>query len=233
MMPRINSGAKASPPLNLPQLDKTEDIFERTDKTPNLPEVSPTRLTPVPTGPSEPLTELPDDLEAEGGGHKKFFFIGLAAVIVILVGAGYFAYSKFFKAVPSSLPELNLNEQPALNQNINQPVSQNLNASVNLNVNANQNVNVPTEPPANANTNRRANLDSDKDGLTDGEEETYGTDAFEPDSDGDGLYDREEVKVYHTNPLNPDTDADGYLDGDEVEHGYNPLGPGKLLDINL
>lgn len=48
-------------------------------------------------------------------------------------------------------------------------------------------------------------LDSDADGLTDTEEEGYGTD-----------------------PLNPDTDGDGYSDGDEVASGYDPNGPGLL-----
>lgn len=48
-------------------------------------------------------------------------------------------------------------------------------------------------------------LDSDADGLTDAEEERYGTD-----------------------PMNPDTDGDGYSDGDEVASGYNPNGPGLL-----
>jgi len=36
------------------------------------------------------------------------------------------------------------------------------------------------------------------------------------DSDGDGLFDREEAEVYHTDYLNPDTDGDGLTDGDEV-----------------
>jgi hypothetical protein len=35
--------------------------------------------------------------------------------------------------------------------------------------------------------------------------------------------------VWHTDPLNPDTDGDGFKDGDEVKNGFNPLGPGKLL----
>jgi hypothetical protein len=47
------------------------------------------------------------------------------------------------------------------------------------------------------------------------------------DSDNDGLTDKEETEVYRTNPKNPDTDGDGYKDGDEVRNGYNPLGPGK------
>jgi len=47
------------------------------------------------------------------------------------------------------------------------------------------------------------------------------------DSDEDGLSDEEEI-FYGTDKNNPDTDGDGYLDGDEVEGGYNPQGEGKL-----
>ncbi|MBI5733624.1 MAG: hypothetical protein HY973_01620 [Candidatus Kerfeldbacteria bacterium] len=47
------------------------------------------------------------------------------------------------------------------------------------------------------------------------------------DSDGDGLNDKEE-EFYGTGKNNPDTDGDGYKDGDEVKNGYNPLGTGKL-----
>lgn len=62
--------------------------------------------------------------------------------------------------------------------------------------------------------------DDDSDGLTNAEERRYGTDPGNPDTDGDGLKDGEEVKRYHTNPLNPDTDGDGLSDGDEV-HRYH------------
>ncbi len=58
--------------------------------------------------------------------------------------------------------------------------------------------------------------DHDKDGLTKREEQELGTDPNNPDTDGDGLMDGEEVNKYFTNPLNPDTDADGLKDGDEV-----------------
>jgi hypothetical protein len=50
----------------------------------------------------------------------------------------------------------------------------------------------------------------------------------ETDSDGDGLTDIEELKIYGTDPQKADTDGDGFLDGDEVKNGYNPLGEGKL-----
>ena len=66
--------------------------------------------------------------------------------------------------------------------------------------------------------------DDDNDGLTNAEERRYGTDPNNPDTDGDGLTDGEEVKRYHTNPLNPDTDGDGLSDGDEVfKYHTNPL----------
>lgn len=74
-------------------------------------------------------------------------------------------------------------------------------------------------------------IDTDKDGLTDSQEAGLGTNPNSTDTDADGLFDREEVEVYKINPLNPDTDGDTFLDGAEVKAGYNPNGPGKLLEI--
>ncbi len=45
------------------------------------------------------------------------------------------------------------------------------------------------------------------------------------DSDKDGLTDEMEV-FYGTDKNNPDTDGDGYKDGEEVNNGYDPLLPG-------
>jgi hypothetical protein len=90
--------------------------------------------------------------------------------------------------------------------------------------------------------------DSDGDGLTDSEENELGTDPFNPDTDGDELWDGREVNELgtdplntdtdgdalsdgdevlrrSTDPLNPDTDGDGLLDGDEVRRGTDPLNP--------
>lgn len=49
------------------------------------------------------------------------------------------------------------------------------------------------------------------------------------DSDGDGLTDFAEINIYNTDPNNPDTDGDGYLDGEEVKNGFNPRGEGLLV----
>jgi len=57
---------------------------------------------------------------------------------------------------------------------------------------------------------KETSIDSDNDGLTDKQEQTIGTDPYNPDSDGDGYTDFEEVG---TNPANPrDTDRDGIID---------------------
>jgi hypothetical protein len=41
------------------------------------------------------------------------------------------------------------------------------------------------------------------------------------DTDGDGLYDEEEV-TYGTDLKNPDTDGDFYTDTEEVNYGWDP-----------
>ena len=51
------------------------------------------------------------------------------------------------------------------------------------------------------------------------------------DSDHDGLSDFEEVNIFGTDSNNPDTDGDGMKDGDEVKKGRNPLGKGSLRDL--
>jgi len=51
------------------------------------------------------------------------------------------------------------------------------------------------------------------------------------DRDHDGLSDWEETHIYGTDPDDPDTDGDGVSDGDEVFLGRNPLGTGSLKDI--
>jgi hypothetical protein len=67
--------------------------------------------------------------------------------------------------------------------------------------------------------------DPDRDGLTNLQEFQAGTDPNNPDSDGDGLNDGDEVNKYHTNPLLADTDGDGIPDGVEIQTGSNPLDP--------
>lgn len=67
--------------------------------------------------------------------------------------------------------------------------------------------------------------DSDGDGLTDAEEVALMTDPVKPDTDGDGLSDFEELREYSTNPLLVDSDGDGREDGAEIAAGFDPNDP--------
>ena len=42
------------------------------------------------------------------------------------------------------------------------------------------------------------------------------------DSDEDGLPDAYEILVSHTDPHNPDSDGDGWMDGEEILNGTDP-----------
>lgn len=80
------------------------------------------------------------------------------------------------------------------------------------------------------------NPDTDGDGYKDGEEVLNGYDPLKPgsvrlDTDGDGLLENEEFK-WKTDPFNPDTDGDSFKDGEEIKNGYDPTvrGDGKGSD---
>lgn len=73
--------------------------------------------------------------------------------------------------------------------------------------------------------NRRADDerdDDDEDGLINEQERALGTDLLNPDSDGDGLLDGEEVNEHDTDPNRADSDDDGVLDPDELRFGSDP-----------
>jgi len=49
-----------------------------------------------------------------------------------------------------------------------------------------------------------------------------------PDSDRDRVPDKDEVGIYKTDPENPDTDGDGFGDWEELNTGFSPLNPKKV-----
>lgn len=64
--------------------------------------------------------------------------------------------------------------------------------------------------------------DPDKDGLTNLQEQSLGTDPLVADTDHDGLNDGYETNVSHTNPLSKDSDNDGLQDDSELKVGTDP-----------
>lgn len=184
-----------------------EDMFQNTDQpvNPNIP--SPTPIQSIPSAPvPTPPPSISSELRMSTG--KIILFVAGAAIIVAIAGfISYYVLSARESVVPAIVtqePTEQTTTPAEENPVIEQPVVE--------------------EPVV---------VDTDKDGLTDEEEETLGTSPRSSDTDRDELYDYEEVQVYHTNPLSKDSDDDGYEDGVEIAGGYDPNGPGKLLELPL
>ncbi len=195
--------------------DKTEpsDIFADipSEKTEPRPAAA-TGTTPLPVGESGVI------MQQATFGKKGIL---LLAVVVILIGGGVAAYfvtrgrSTPQAVLPAAIVETPQPQPEPQPQPQPQPEPQPEPATQ-----------PATETPATSPT-----IDTDGDGLSDAREVALGTNSNLVDTDADGLNDREEVEVYMTDPLNPDTDGDTFKDGEEVRNGYNPKGPGKLLQL--
>ncbi len=74
-----------------------------------------------------------------------------------------------------------------------------------------------------ADVNNGASGDPDSDALLNVDEQTQGTNPWEPDSDSDGADDGAEVQTHGTDPLDPDSDNDLIPDGWEIDNGLLPL----------
>jgi len=72
--------------------------------------------------------------------------------------------------------------------------------------------------------------DPDEDGLINMDEEFYGTLYNNPDSDGDGISDGDEVYLFGSNPNSQNTDNDEFLDNEEAYGVYAPDNPGADTD---
>ncbi len=243
----------AAAPGNLPM--EAEDIFKDVEKTADLPappSKSPDALSSgmlkkkeAPPAPSAALTPTPASAVTGLGGASVLskpilgkILLAVAAVVVVGgVGyAGWWAYGQFVqnresRLLPTTTPVLQpeapvIPPTPASEQPVTSPAPTEPSPSAVSPETTSTNVTTKT-------TNDKIlfgeQIDTDKDGLDDVREKEIGTDPNNPDTDGDGLSDGDEVLIWKTNPLNSDTDGDGYPDGKEVRNGYNPLGSGKLF----
>jgi len=73
-----------------------------------------------------------------------------------------------------------------------------------------------TAEPVAADTAVATETDLDADNYADALEWDLGLDPTNPDTDGDGVADGDEINIYGTAPTLADTDGDGVLDGEEL-----------------
>lgn len=208
--------------------NEPEDVFAQTDAA--APQMTPptmsTSVPPVAT-PATPAASMasapaPEPMKMAEPSEKRPFPWKLVVLFVAIMAVVGLAFFLSMKILNSRTPVT-----PAAPVDTTQPAAQAPAPTAEV---------PAATPPVEQTTPAPtpvvdATLDSDKDGLTDAREVQLGTDPKNPDTDSDGLFDKEEVDVYHTNPLNSDTDGDGFKDGAEVKNGYNPNGSGKLLQV--
>lgn len=173
-----------------------------------MPQEEPASISPI----MAQASQTPAPIAAPPSSRKKLLLLVLALVILLVAGVSVWFF--FLRVGLESVSNTPPSETSS-------PAS-----GVETQIQTNQGTKPSPVPPASP------ALDTDGDGLTDDEERVFKLDPTLPDTDGDGLTDREEVRVFSTDPLKPDTDSDGFSDGTEVRSGYDPKGPGKLLDID-
>lgn len=196
-----------------------EDQQTRTGAPATAP--APTRIPPPPirtpmsgAGSPDILSEAPKSaptppraMPPKRGGRKIALVFLIVIIAILLIVGGVLAYFSFLRQAPNANTNLPANN---VNGNVNEIVNLNTNANVNGNENANinENLNFVQPPPAEI----VFGSDADFDGLTDNQEDLYGT-----------------------NKDNPDTDGDTYLDGAELEGLFDPtkVGGALLVDSDL
>lgn len=205
-------------PSNLPVPPSPEpaDLFADSDPVttpsatpaPSLPESTPiSEPAPLPEATPRPEMRAPlAPVTPEESSGKGVFLLVFGVLTVILVVLGVAAFLAYRTLIEAREDEPNVEITIPDLETVEEPIAE------------------VEETPS-------STVDTDNDGLTDLEEARYGTDADRSDTDNDGLPDKDEVEKYDTDPIDPDTDGDTFLDGVEVIGGYDPKGPGKLVDL--
>ncbi len=76
-------------------------------------------------------------------------------------------------------------------------------------------------------------VDTDRDDLVDADEADLGLDAYDRDTDDDGIEDGQEVNVVGSDPKLADTDGDGFIDGyEEANRDSQGLDP-QVVDVRV
>lgn len=195
-------------------------------------EASPVAMQPISAAPQPRAVSVAPPMqysEPKSGGAGLRLIAVVLISLVCIGGAGYAAYRFMVKdAVSQQVSDV-------IGGETDEETDSKVDGATDSDTNSETNTVTPNTPSSTPDTEvdsgPTAVVDSDGDGLSNDEERIAGTSVANPDTDEDGLGDREEVKKYGTDPKKTDTDGDGYTDGAEVENGYNPNGEGRLLEI--
>lgn len=166
------------------------------------------------------------------GSKKGLVWIILILVLIILTAGSIWIYYGFINNDKTNdFPNNSVtNTKDNLNQEENE-VNTNIIVNGSQNENQDNNSEQKTENDVNESIIVGEPVDTDNDGLDDVREYDLKTDPLNWDTDLDELSDGDEVIIWKTNPLNSDSDNDTYKDGSEIKNGYNPLGSGRLFEI--
>ncbi len=222
---------QSAPPGNLPGAPKppqVEDMFSETE-APSAARIS----RPIQPGQASQMQMSGDIYGGRSIMDNKILLVILSIIGLMAIGGAVWAAVYYFSNNRVVAPT-NINQNINTDLNTNVETNTNVNTEVNTNEDINANVDLNTNENTNeVNTNVSVGIDSDNDGLSDEEEKQLGTNHNNFDTDGDGLVDRVEVKIYLSDPLKKDTDSDGYNDGEEVINGYDPTktGGARLYDV--
>ncbi len=194
---------------NQPVPPQAEDIFAAAET-----QAKPAVLRPI-------NAQQPNETFAmeTGTDWKKYLVLGSILLGIIIVGGLIYFGVSILSVWDAPAVQERTSEFPD-EKSIVQPKDNN-----------EQKNNIPAEQKVVSDAKSNAPIDSDQDGLTDEEERQAGTNPNKVDTEGDGLFDHEEVKIYQTDPRSADTDKDGISDGDEIKQGLNPNGQGRLFNL--
>jgi hypothetical protein len=199
---------------------KVDDIFAETDKTEKSQEGSPT----PPSSADGLKTEAPqmsgfDDFD-DGGSRAKKILKTLFVIIIILaiIGVGaYFVYSRFMVPATLDTPQ-EMQEDPYHDDNDFDIIDEDMVSDPGFFDEEEDGVIEDAE--------ETEAIEIDDEDFVPIEESMEA--LMNMDSDGNGLSDFAEIYIFGTDPFNPDTDGDGFLDGEEIMNCFNPLGEGKI-----
>lgn len=176
----------------------------------------------VSTSPAEPdeVYVMPEKFQPQraGSSNKSLFIAAGVLLLVIVATATYFLFDMWQKNQEQELAALSVNSNE--NVNTDQNENSNVNADANLNNSLTNSLATTTE------TDLSGEASTTTPSVGPNFDASLDTPVFSSDIDSDGLTDLEE-NIFGSSITKPDTDGDGFTDGQEVINGFNPVRPGS------